>query len=46
MEDWLQDNPSKKRQGKRSFINRWLSKASPVPEHKGLQKLPQGRDIK
>ena len=46
MEDWLQDNPSKKRQGKRSFINRWLGKAMPKVETKGLQKLPQGKEIK
>jgi len=46
MEDWLQDNPSKRRQGKRTFISKWLSKVKPEPEYKGLQKLPQGKDIK
>ena len=45
MTDWLMDNPIKKRQGKRTFINNWLGKA-PKTEHQGLQKLPQGRDIK
>ena len=29
MINWLLDNPGKRRQGKRSFINRWLGKATP-----------------
>ena len=28
MADWLLDNPNKKRQGKRTFINSWLEKAN------------------
>jgi len=45
MSNWLIDNPNKKRQGKRTFINNWLSKA-PKTEHQGLQRLAQGKDIK
>jgi len=40
MANWLIDNPQKKRQGKRSFIDNWLSKV--VPERSALRRLPQG----
>jgi len=40
MGDWLIDNPGKKRQGKRSFINRWLTKATPKVESNKIQSMP------
>lgn len=40
MEDWLQDNPNKKRQGKRSFINRWLSKIKPEAGDNKIYSMP------
>lgn len=45
MTNWLVDNPKKKRQGKRSFINNWLKRANDSVaelEGEGLNRLRQG----
>lgn len=45
MSDWLLDNPKKKRQGKRSFINNWLKRANENMkelEDEGIPRLKQG----
>ena len=45
MVNWLIDNPGKKRQGKRSFINNWLDRAKgnvKNPQEGLLQRLKQG----
>ena len=45
MANWLSDNPKKKRQGKRSFINNWLKRANEdykEIEEEGIPRLKQG----
>ena len=45
MTHWLMDNPKKKRQGKRSFINNWLKRANDnvsESEDEGVPRLRQG----
>lgn len=45
MINWLLDNPKKKRQGKRSFINNWLKRANEnvkEREEDGVPRLKQG----
>lgn len=44
---WLLDNPNKKRQGKRTFIDNWCNKAKADLNGwtSGLRRLPQGEEL-